>query len=144
MSAYDPYRRKVLIIQSRFYPDISDEIFKGAKLVLERKNVNFNSISVPGSLEIPSALSFSIHTRYGGYIVLGCVIRGKTSHYNLVCQESIRGVMNLACKHKLALGFGIITAENKKQALERASVKKCNKGGQAAETCLQMIKIKKP
>ena len=62
MSAHDPYRRKVLIIQSRFYPDISDEIFKGAKLVLERKNVNFDSIAVPGSLEIPSALSFSIHT----------------------------------------------------------------------------------
>jgi len=135
--------KKVLIIQSRFYPDISDEIFKGVQLALKKKKVNFDSISVPGSLEIPAALNFAVHrSRYDGYIVLGCVIRGKTNHYDLVCQESIRGVMNLVCQHKLALGVGIITAENRKQALERASVKKGNKGGQAAETCLQMVKIK--
>ena len=135
--------RKILIIQSRFYPDISDEIFKGAKLILRKKKIKFDSVSVPGSLEIPSALNFSIHrSRYDGYIVLGCIIRGKTSHYDLVCQESIRGIMDLVSKHKLPLGFGIITAENKKQALERASIKKGNKGGEAAETCLQMIRIR--
>ena len=77
-----------------------------------------------------------------GYVTLGCVIRGETTHYDYVCLESARGINKLAIKHQLAIGYGIITVENKEQAIARADVNQKNKGGFASQACIEMIKIK--
>ena len=105
---------------------------------------------MPGAFEIPAAIRFAQSaaergggTRFDGYVALGCVIRGETSHYEHVCQESARGLQDLAVRHELAIGFGILTCENEGQALVRAGVDKRNKGGEAARACLAMIALKR-
>jgi 6,7-dimethyl-8-ribityllumazine synthase len=81
--------------------------------------------------------------RYDGYIALGCVIRGETSHYDYVCAESARKLQDLACEHGLALGYGILTCETREQAWERAGVTERNKGGEAARACLRMLELER-
>jgi 6,7-dimethyl-8-ribityllumazine synthase len=106
---------------------------------------------VPGTFEIPAAIRISIKSRefnpvrrrFDGYVTLGCVIRGDTSHYDYVCSESARGLQNLSLEYVLAIGYGILTCENRKQADERASVSKLNRGGSAARACLEMIEFKR-
>jgi 6,7-dimethyl-8-ribityllumazine synthase len=106
---------------------------------------------VPGAFEIPAAIRFAdaaadrgaLSTRYDGYVALGCVIRGETTHYDHVCGECARGLQDIAIRHELAIGFGILTCENEAQALARASVDKRNKGGEAARACLAMIALKR-
>jgi 6,7-dimethyl-8-ribityllumazine synthase len=141
----------VMIIESRFYEDISDELARGAIGVLEDAGVTYERFAVPGTFEIPAAVRMSIKSRefnparqrFDGYVALGCVIRGDTSHYDYVCSESARGLQNLALEYVLAIGYGILTCENRKQAEERASVAKLNKGGVAAQACLEMIEFKR-
>ena len=82
-------------------------------------------------------------SRYAGFIGFGCVIRGETSHYDYVCQESTRALMDIAMKYSVALGYGILTVENRDQAWERADVSKKNKGGDVASGCLRMMDVKK-
>ena len=102
----------------------------------------------PGVLEIPAALSMSLNVqksggkRYDGFIVLGCVIRGETTHYDIVANESARALMDLSVDEQLALGNGIQTVENEEQALARADKNRLNKGGHAAQAALQMIKLR--
>jgi len=135
--------KKILIINSNFYKDISSGLLEGCIEILKSLSIDFDISTTLGSFEIPAALSI-LHNedKYDGYIVLGCVIRGETTHYDHICLESIRGINNLAIKYKLALGNGIITVENKQQALDRIK-KDNNKGSFAAQACLQMIEIKK-
>ena len=85
----------------------------------------------------------TLRGRFDGYVVLGCVIRGETSHYDIVAEQSARAIQDLIRKYTLALGFGVITAENREQAWSRASVKDRNKGGMAARACLQMLEVKR-
>ena len=85
---------------------------------------------------------FSGGRRFDGYVALGCVIRGETTHYDYVCGESARALQDLACTFSLALGYGILTVENREQALARAAVDQVNKGGVAAQACLDMIDLK--
>lgn len=137
---------KVLIIESSFYAHIADLLRQGAEGVLREFGAQYDLLSVPGALEIPAALSFVLQkniTLYDAYVVLGCVIRGETSHYDIVCNESARGIYDLALKHALALGNGILTVENEGQALERADLAKKNKGGDAARAALHMLSLKK-
>ncbi len=143
---------KVLIVQAVFYDKISTLLLKGATEELDRQGYKYDVISVPGAFEIPAAISFAkdatnaffkSYDKYEGYIALGCVIRGETTHYDYVCGESARGLNDLAFKEKLAIGYGIITTENETQALERADPSKKDKGGFAAHACIEMIKIKK-
>jgi 6,7-dimethyl-8-ribityllumazine synthase len=139
---------KVLIIQAVFYDKISALLLKGATEELTRQGYKYDVIDVPGAFEIPTAISFakdatSAFFKYEGYIALGCVIRGETTHYDYVCGESARGLNELAFKEKLAIGYGIITTENEAQALERADPSKKDKGGFAAHACIEMIKLKK-
>jgi 6,7-dimethyl-8-ribityllumazine synthase len=139
---------KVLIIQAVFYDKISALLLKGATEELTRQGYKYDAIDVPGAFEIPAAISFakdatSDFFKYEGYIALGCVIRGETTHYDYVCGESARGLNELAFKEKLAIGYGIITTENEAQALERADPSKKDKGGFAAHACIEMIKLKK-
>jgi 6,7-dimethyl-8-ribityllumazine synthase len=137
-------RPHVLIIEARFYDDIADELARGAVTALERAGATHERIAVPGALELPAALALAIagKRRHDGYVILGCVIRGETSHYDIVANESARGIMELAVAHRLAVGYGILTVENEDQARERARVDRLNKGGAAAAAVLAMIALR--
>ncbi len=141
----------ILVVEARFYEDVADELVKGASAELERHGASFERVCVPGSFEIPAAIQMGVRStefyaarrRFDGYIALGCVIRGETSHYEYVCRESARKLQDLACQYALALGFGILTCETKEQAWERARADGRNKGGEAARACLRMLEIKR-
>jgi 6,7-dimethyl-8-ribityllumazine synthase len=141
----------LLLVEARFYPEISDELLKGAAEEIERAGGTYERIAVPGALEIPPAIRFAIRAmdlvggrrRYDGYVGLGCVIRGETTHYEIVSQESARGLMELSLQHTVAIGNGILTVENEAQAWARARVSEGNKGGDAARATLSMIEVKR-
>jgi 6,7-dimethyl-8-ribityllumazine synthase len=141
---------RILVVEGRFYEDIADELFKGANAELTRQGAAVERVSVPGALEIPAAIHMAIRSleyfggrpRFDGYVALGCVIRGETSHYDYVCGESARKLQDLACQYVLALGYGIITCENEEQAWERARVERKDKGGDAVRACLRMLELK--
>jgi 6,7-dimethyl-8-ribityllumazine synthase len=140
----------VLIVEADFYRDISDALLDGAKTVLDEANVSYDIVQVPGCLEIPAAVRFAMkameHTggrrRYDAYIALGCVIRGETSHYDTVSEESARGLLDLSKDFCLAVGNGIITCENDAQAWARAKRSEKDKGGGAAKAALAMLSLK--
>lgn len=141
----------VLIVEARFYADIADELMKGATQALDAAGATHESVAVPGAFEIPAAIAMTIeaqrisppHRSFDGYLALGCVIRGETTHYDYVCGESARALMDLTCQHRIALGFGILTVENGTQAWARARVGEKNKGGDAARACLAMIEMRR-
>ena len=138
----------MLIVESPYYEDISEELVTGATLVLDKAGATYDRVSVPGAFEIPAAIRFAADAtesgreNYDGYIALGCVIRGETSHYDYVCGESARGLQELAIKDRLAIGYGVLTVENRDQAWARAAVDKGNKGGFVAGAVLRMIELK--
>ncbi|MBM3579450.1 MAG: 6,7-dimethyl-8-ribityllumazine synthase [Alphaproteobacteria bacterium] len=135
--------KKILIIQATFYQHISKLLLAGATKKIAELGYEFEVLTVPGALEIPAAIAFAQELeRYAGYVALGCVIRGETSHYDIVANESARGLNELAMKHKLAIGNGILTVENERQALERADQEQKDKGGFAANACAAMIRIR--
>jgi 6,7-dimethyl-8-ribityllumazine synthase len=141
----------VLVIEGRFYDNISAELAKGALTALEEAGASVHTISVPGALEIPQALAFAVRAgltpfgaarwRYHGAVALGCVIRGETTHYDIVAGESARALMTIAITSGVPVGNGILTVENESQAWERASVTKGNKGADAARACLRLIDV---
>ena len=133
---------RILIVLAPYYRHIADELLKGAIETLEAAGATHEIIEVPGAFEIPAAIGFAARANYDGYIALGCVIRGETTHYDYVCEESARGLQELALDG-LAIGYGILTVENEVQALARASRTKKNKGGEAARACLAMIALKR-
>ena len=126
-------KKKVLIVDANFYKDLANELVRGAVAELEKMGVSYERVSVPGALEIPSAISLVSQGNeaklFAGYIALGCVIRGETSHYDIVCGESARGLSKLALDKNLAIGNGILTVDNWEQAWARASVLKKIRGG---------------
>ncbi|MFN3461399.1 MAG: 6,7-dimethyl-8-ribityllumazine synthase [Oceanibaculum sp.] len=133
----------VLIVEARFYEDLADELVKGAMAALDAAGATYDRIAVPGAFEIPAAIGYAAQGgKYAGYVALGCVIRGETTHYDYVCGESARGLQDLAIQQRLAIGYGILTCENGEQAWARASVTRKNKGKDAAEACLAMIELK--
>lgn len=133
----------ILIINSRFYPEISDELSRGAIGALSAAGATYEEIEVPGAFEVAAAIKFALASnKYDGFVALGCVIRGETSHYDYVCAESARGLTELALSEHAAIGYGILTVETMKQAEIRASVREGNKGAKAANTCLRMIELK--
>jgi 6,7-dimethyl-8-ribityllumazine synthase len=134
----------ILVAEARFYDDIADELMHGACAVLDAAGATYETIAVPGAFEIPAALRMAVDGgRFDGYIALGCVIRGETSHYDYVCGESARGLMSLSTRHGIALGYGILTTENREQAWTRASRTEKNKGAIAAEACLRMAALRR-
>lgn len=117
---------------------------QGAVAVLTQARVEHDLVEVPGALEIPAAISMAAEAGgYDAYIALGCVIRGETSHYDIVAGESARGLNELAIGGCLPIGNGILTTENKAQAEARADVGRGNKGGFAADTALRMLQLRK-
>ena len=141
---------KVLIIEAPFYSHITDQLVAGATAVLDDHGVSYDRIEVPGAFEIPGVIANAeiaqedhpiTSKHYAGYVALGCVIRGETSHYDYVAGESCRALMDLSLEG-VAIGNGILTVENEAQALVRADVNQKNKGGDAAEACLRMIAVR--
>jgi 6,7-dimethyl-8-ribityllumazine synthase len=144
-------RPQIMIVEARFYDDIADELVRGAAGVLDEAGAGYERYAVPGVFEIPAAIQMAIRSldfttlrgRFDGYIALGCVIRGETSHYDLVSEQSTHAIQNLVRKYTLAFGFGVVTAENRDQAWARASVTGRNKGAAAARACLSMLALKR-
>ena len=133
-----------LIVEARFYEDLGDALAEGAISAIEAAGASYERIEVPGALEIPAAISFAAASdnAYDGYVALGCVIRGETSHYDTVCNESARGIMDLTIHDHLAIGNGIITVENGDQAWARAKRSDKDKGGDAARAAMAMAALK--
>ncbi len=140
----------LLIVEARFYEDMANELFRGAEEALKAAGATYERISVPGALEIPAVIAIALKAAkkgrgraYDGYIALGTVIRGETTHYDIVSVQSARALMDLAVEHELALGNGILTVENDDQAWARIKVDEQNKGGGAAKAALTMITLKR-
>jgi len=137
-------RLRILIVEGRFYSDLSDELLKGARAALAAQGADHDVITVPGALEVPAVVAIAEDAGgYDGYVALGVVIRGETHHFDIVANESARGLMDLAIAERLAIGNGILTVEDEDQAWARARVGEGDKGGSAARACLEMIAIKR-
>jgi 6,7-dimethyl-8-ribityllumazine synthase len=140
---------RILVVEARFYHDIADALLQGAGRVLETAGVTFDRITVPGSLEIPSAIAIAVEAAdrqgrpYDGAVALGCVIRGDTIHFEIVSMQSARGLMDFAVAHRFPVGNGIITVDNESQAWARARLAEGDKGGDAARAALAMVRLKR-
>ena len=140
---------RILIVEARYYDDLADLLLAGAVKVLEEAGADVERITVPGSLEIPGALAIAIEAGrrrrrpYDGVVALGCVIRGDTIHFEIVSQESARGLMALSMTHALPIGNGIITVNTQSQAFARARVEEMDKGGDAARAALALVRVKR-
>ena len=138
----------ILIIDAPYYTHISAALVEGAEEVLKKQGATWDYLAVPGVLEIPATVSLALegmnrgNTHYDGFITLGCVIRGETTHYEIVAFESARAIMDLTIAEYIALGNGIQTVENEAQAMARANKNELNKGGHAASAVLEMIKLR--
>ena len=141
-------RLRVLIVEARFYEPIADRLLAGAIHVLEAAGAEFHRVSVPGALEIPAAIAICVDAAkarrepYDAAVALGCVIEGETYHFEIVSNESARGLMQLALSERLAIGNGILTVDTEAQALARAGGDHGNKGADAARAALTMAALK--
>ena len=143
-------RPKILIVEARFYDHLADELLRGATEALAAFGAEFEVVTVPGALEIPGAIAIAEdagHRPAGaapwdGYVALGTVIRGETYHFEIVSNESARGLMDLTINKRLCIGNGILTVEDEAQALARARVSEGDKGGGAARAALAMVALK--
>ena len=133
---------RILVVESRYYPEIADALITGAEREIVRNGAEFERIVVPGAFEIPGAIALAA-SRYDGFVALGCVIRGETSHYDYVCGESARALMDLAVQSKLAIGYGIVTVNTFEQAEARAFIDRGDKGGDSAHACLAMVALRR-
>jgi 6,7-dimethyl-8-ribityllumazine synthase len=135
----------ILLVEAPYYSHIADELRRGAERALAFAGATHETISVPGAFELPAAIGLVARAsdRFDGFVALGCVIRGETTHYDHVCSESTRGLQDLAVRDGLAIGFGILTVENEEQALVRASPDRRDKGGEAVRACLAMVDLKR-
>lgn len=135
--------KPLLLIVAPYYQDISEMLVSGATSAIYEAGHEAEMLTVPGAFEIPGAISIAhASDRYSGFVALGCVIRGETTHYDYVCGESARGIQDLILREKLAIGYGILTCENMKQAKLRADVAQGNKGAEAARAALRMMEIR--
>ncbi len=144
---------RILVIDSNFYQDLADQLVRGATAELALHGIRPDRVSVPGALEIPAAIAVIAERNkgpkadqpYDGYVALGCVIRGETSHYDIVSGESARGLMDLAIRCRLIIGNGILTVDTPEQAWIRARAdgNGKNKGRDAVQACLSLIEVKR-
>lgn len=135
---------RLLLVTSPYYRAVTDMMQRGAEAAANAAEASLDRVFVPGAFEIPGAIAAaSKHAKYDGYIALGCVVRGETSHYDYVCGESARGLMDLTIREGLSIGYGILTVENLAQADERADPRRGDKGGEATRACVAMIALKR-
>ena len=139
--------KKVLVVCSPYYKDITQNLIKGAIKVLRSNSVEYKIINVPGALEIAPSIKIyseksSKEILFDGFVALGCIIRGETYHFEIVSNESARALSDLSITYSLPIGNGILTVENKEQAIERSDPLRLNKGAGAALACLSLINHK--
>jgi 6,7-dimethyl-8-ribityllumazine synthase len=140
---------RILIVEARFYNDIADELLKGATRALDAVGAAYDRISVPGSLEIPLAITLGLDAAerqdqpYEGVVALGCVIRGDTIHFEIVSMESARAILDLSVARQTPIGNGILTVDSDAQAWMRARVEEADKGGDAARAALALVALKR-
>lgn len=138
---------RILIVEGRFYSDLADALLAGATDAITAFGAEYDVITVPGALEIPAVIAIAEDAgakgvRYDGYVALGTVIRGETYHFEIVSNESSRGLMDLAVRKGLAIGNGILTVEDDEQAWARARISEGDTGGGAARACLEVVSIR--
>jgi 6,7-dimethyl-8-ribityllumazine synthase len=131
---------RILIVESPYYLDISQALIGGAEREIARSEASSERVAVPGAFEIPGVIAMAAG-HYDGFVALGCVVRGETTHYDYICGESARGLMDLAINKKLAIGYGILTVDTMEQAKARALIERGDKGGDAAHACLVMVAL---
>lgn len=132
----------ILIIEARFYEELADALAEGAVAAVSEAGATYERIAVPGALEIPQALLIAATAEkrgFDGAVALGCVIRGETSHYDIVCNNANHWLMQVAIEHNIPVGNGILTVDKESQAWARAEGGKANKGGDAARACLALV-----
>lgn len=144
---------RVLIIEGRYYDEIADELLSGASATLAARGVQHDRITVPGALEIPQVLTQAVSSgliprqaangKWDGVVALGCVIRGETSHYDIVCNNANHWLMLVATENAIPVGNGILTVDTQAQALARARGGTDGKGGDAARACLRLIELQR-
>lgn len=135
----------VLVVEAPYYAHIAALLRQGAERALTAAGATYERIEVPGSFEIPAAIGIAARAtdRFDGYVALGCVIRGETTHYDHICAESARGLQELAVRDGLAIGYGILTCENEAQALARAAPEGRDHAGAAVRACLALVALKR-
>lgn len=144
-----PTHARILIVEARFYDDIADALLDGAVHAVVAAGSEYELQRVPGALEIPGAIAILMEAAaakgrpFDGAVALGTVIRGETTHYDIVAGESSRALMDLTISKKWPIGNGILTVENEAQAWARARRSELDKGGGAAKACLAMIRLKR-
>jgi 6,7-dimethyl-8-ribityllumazine synthase len=132
----------VLIAEARFYPHLNDMLLEGARNAIEAAGHTHETITVPGALELPAAISLAAKSgRFCAFVALGVVIRGETYHFEVVAEESARALMDLTLDG-FAIGNGVLTVENEEQAIVRADPKQLDKGGHAARAALSLLDIR--
>jgi 6,7-dimethyl-8-ribityllumazine synthase len=142
---------RILIVEARFYDDITDNLVRGAVQVLTAEGAGFKRIIVPGIIETPAVIRYAIRSielratdnRYSGYVVLGCALKGQTDHYENACRVAMDGIKELTLQYSLAVGNGILTCRDRDQALLRSDPEGKDFGGQAARACLRMLQVKR-
>ncbi len=130
----------ICLVSAPYYKDITDNLIRGALNILEKINTTIEIVEVSGALEIPTAIKL-MENKFHGFIAIGCVIRGETTHYEIVSAESSRGLTQLGLE-KICIGNAILTVDNILQAQKRANPKIFDKGGEACRALLGIIKIK--
>ncbi|WNJ98571.1 6,7-dimethyl-8-ribityllumazine synthase [Thalassospiraceae bacterium LMO-JJ14] len=140
----------ILVIEARYYEKITDDMVLGAEPVFAEAGFEIERIPVTGVFEVPAACEMAIkagikdpHLKYAGIMALGCVIRGETDHYDHICREASRALMDITMNHLFPLGFAILTCENMQQAEVRADPAQKNKGAEAAKAVLRMIELRR-
>jgi len=138
-------RRHVLLVVAPYYTEIVENLVRGTVETLEAAGITWERVDVAGAFELPAAIAI-VHDddpeRFDGYLALGCVIRGETSHYDHICAEVSRALQTLAVEEKLAIGFGLLTCENGEQARVRADPARKNKGGETARAVISILDLK--
>tara|TARA_Y100001970_G_scaffold53456_1_gene67711 strand:+ start:1411 stop:1806 length:396 start_codon:yes stop_codon:yes gene_type:complete len=130
--------KKILIVSSNYYEDISKNLLEGASKELKKNNIGYDVLFAPGCYEIPFLISKNIK-KYKGFIALGCVIRGETYHFDLIANECARKIIDISNTFLKPIGFGVLTCDNLKQAIVRSDVRKKNKGKEAANACIKLL-----
>src|SRR5262249_53443049 len=131
---------RILVVESRFYVDIADALIAGAEREISKNGALLDRVAVPGAFEIPGAISLAAE-HYDGFIALGCVVRGETTHYDYICGESARGLMDLAVQKNPATGSGTLPVATMERAEARALIARGERGGEAPHACLVMVAL---
>lgn len=149
-----PLKAHILILEARFYEDIGDLLLEGAIAACDARGITYEKVTVPGALELPQALAIALEARpaksrkkegrtFDGAVALGCVIRGETAHYDIVCNNANHWLMHAAMQAHLPIGNAILTVETKEQAIVRAKGGIDGKGGDAVRACLSLIEMRR-